>query len=115
MHNVFYYINLTTTDDEYPVFPTHNFTKLTVAIIADTGTYTWGNAVVTVQFSPRLGVNEDGDDISSWQALPSTVTFITTAMAKRGISISGLGNIRLHVTTADGGADPHAPYTIEMT
>jgi hypothetical protein len=113
MHD--FYINLTTTDDEYPVFRTSGFTKLAVNIIADTTNFTWGAAVATVQYSVRTGVNADGEDLADWQAFLSNTTLITTRTSVRGIGISGVGFVRIHVTTADGGADMHAPITVMLT
>jgi len=110
-----FYLNLTTPDDEYPYFHSGQFTHLTVAVKADTTTYTWGTAVATLQFSPMIGVNDDGEDVDDWQAFPTSTTLTTSSMSARGVSIAGAGWLRLHVTTAAGAADPHAPTTIVMT
>ena len=109
-----FYLNLTTVDDEYPYFFSGTATHVTIAVKADTTNYTWGTAVATLQFSPAIGINEDGEDVDDWQVFPTSITLTTTSMSVRGVSISGAGWIRLHVTTASGAADPHAPTTIVM-
>ena len=89
--------------------------KITVDINDDADTYTWGVAVVDLQYSASLEQDRDGTDLTNWQNFSPTVQFVTGTRYRRSVGVTGAGNVRLFVTTADSGADDDAVVTIRTS
>ncbi len=85
--------------------------KLSVDI-NDSSSYTWGSAVVDMQFSLSIERDEDGVDLTNWQNFPVAVQYTTSVKARRAVSVTGYGWVRLRVTTPDSGADINAVVTV---
>jgi hypothetical protein len=103
--------NLASDQWASPPITTGGALRITVQVNDDADTYTWGNAVLELQYSALLGTNEDGTLLEQWASFSPAVTFTTGNRSKRNISISGAGFVRLRTSTADGGADPAAIVT----
>lgn len=78
-------------------------------------TYTWGAAVVDLQYSVMVGRAEDGQMLDSPQAFSPAVQFTNSAKSKRNIGVSAAGNVRLKVSTGASTADPNALVTYLFT
>lgn len=87
-----------------------NALRLSLQIKDDTATFTWGSAVVELEWSTLVGIEGDVN-LENWQSFATAVTFTSSTKGKRNISVAGAGHIRLRTTTADGGADPNAITT----
>ncbi len=83
--------------------------KLSIDI--NDGSGTWGSAVVDMQFSLSTEV-VDGTDLTNWQNFPTAVQFTSSVKARRAVSVTGYGWVRLRVTTPDAGADINAVVTV---
>ncbi len=86
--------------------------KLSVDI-NDSSSYTWGSAVVDMQFSLSIEHDPDGTDLTNWQNFPVAVQYTTSVKARRAVSVTGCGFVRLRCTTPDAGADINAVVTIQ--
>lgn len=91
-------------------------TKLSVTITDNathppTTTYTWGAAVVDLQYTVMTGSDALGQLLDSPQAFSPAVQFTTSIKSKRNIGVSAAGNVRLKVSTAISTADPNALVT----
>ncbi len=105
-------INLTNTlEATQPMQVPRGAAKVTIDINAGSS-FTWGSAVVDLQYTVELGQDKDGTDVTNWQDMSPTVQFVTGTKARRNVGVTGAGWIRLKVSTADGGADPDAVVTI---
>ena len=71
--------------------------------ITHSSSFTWGAAVVTLQWTAD-------PDLERWHAFNGSKTLTTTRNAYDAVAVAGVLAVRLKVTTADGGADPLAPY-----
>ena len=80
--------------------------------INDGSSYTWGSAVVEMQFSLSIELDEDGTDLTNWQAFNTAVTFTSSVKARRAVSVTGYGWVRLKVSTSASAADIGAVVTI---
>lgn len=80
--------------------------------INDGSSYTWGSAVVDMQFSLSMELDEDGTDLTNWQDFPTAVQFTSSVKARRAISVTGYGWVRLKVSTSASAADIGAVVTI---
>lgn len=78
------------------------FSYLTLAVDHDDAAYTWGSAVVEVEYA----LDPLGD---RWFSFDPAVQ-LTTTRRTAVLSVGGLSLVRMRVTTADGGADPLAEY-----
>lgn len=85
-------------------------TKLSVSI-NDGASFTWGNAVLRLEWSVEVGFDELGAEVDDWQAFDPTVTFTTGTRARRAIGITGTSWIRFRTTTPGATADPAAILT----
>ena len=88
--------------------------KLTIDI-NDSSSTTWGVAIVNLQFSTVIGHDDDGTLLDNWQNFNPVVQFTSTTKARRSIGVTGAGNVRLNVSTADEDADKEAMVTIRTS
>ena len=103
-------VNTRSVTDWFPVPP--GTTKLSVSLteLSVAGaptTYTWGAAVVDLEYSVQVGLIEDGSKLDSPQAFSPAVQFTSSAKSKRNIGVSAAGNVRLKVSTSASTADPN--------
>jgi len=105
-------LNLTNaTDCTTPIPVPAGAAKLTIDI-NDASTFTWGSAVVDLQYTVALGQDPDtSEDVTNWQNMDPTVQLTSSTKARRNVGVTGAGWVRLYVSTPDGGADPNAIVT----
>ena len=107
-----YRINLTDTNSSTPpIRVPRGAAKLSIDI-NDASGFTWGLAVVDLQFSLSIDEDEIGTDLTNWQNVVPAVQFVTGTRFQRAISVTGYGWVRLRVTTAASAADINALVTI---
>jgi len=76
--------------------------------------FAWGSAVIELQHSFEIGLDELDRDRENAQSFSPAVTLTTSTTYVRNVPIANAGNIRLKVTTADGGADPQSIVSMVM-
>ena len=105
-------LNLTDTNSSTPPIQVPpGAAKLSIAI-ADASGFTWGLAVVDLQFSLSIELDEVGTDLTNFVNVSPAVQFVTGTRFQRAISVTGYGNVRLKVTTVGSAADRNALVTI---
>lgn len=85
-------------------------TKVSFSIKHSTS-YTWGTAVVALEWSAEVGNDSEGTLLDDWQAFSPAVTLVTATRFKRNVGVSGTSWVRWHVTTAGLASDPKAMLT----
>ena len=88
--------------------------KLTIDINYSSSN-TWCLAIVNLQFSTVIGHDDDGTLLDNWQNFNPVVQFTSSTKARRSIGVTGSGNVRLNVSTADKDADKEAMVTIRTS
>ena len=86
--------------------------KVSIDINDDTDTYSWGNAVVDLQFTVAYEYDDQGTDITNWQNFSPVVQFDSSTKVHLNIRVSTRSAIRLKVTTSDSGADINAIVSV---
>ena len=110
-HNA-YRLNLTDTNSTTaPIEVPVGAAKVSIDI-NDGSSFTWGNAVADLQYSLSVLLDEDGTDLTNWQAFSPVIQFTSTTKARRAIGVTGTGWIRLKCTTAVSTADIGAVVTV---
>ena len=82
-------------------------TKLAVNILLGSA-YSWGTDVVTLQSTPFVGLDEDGNTLEDAQAFLPGQTLSSSKLCLTNIPVAGLGYIRAIATTTSGSGDPTA-------
>jgi len=75
-----------------------------VGVSHDDSTYTWGNAVVTVEYAMDQG-------LGTWHSYDITLTSTNKA---RQVPVVAAHAIRLRVSTSENGTDPNAQYSVSF-
>ena len=104
-------VNLQTTSFATPwIAVPPGATKLS-ASVNDASGFTWGNAVLALQWSVEVGRDENGILLDDPQAFDPAVTFVTATRSRRAIGISGTDWVRFKTTTPGSTSDPSAILT----
>ena len=109
-------INLTNTlEATQPIRVPAGAAKVTIDINAGSS-FTWGSAVVDLQYSVEQGQEPDTNtDVTNYVNMNPVVQWTSSVTSRRNVGVTGAGWIRLKVSTADGGADPAAIVTIRSS
>jgi hypothetical protein len=100
-------LNLTSTLEFMEPLHVGQTNKLAVDVILGSG-FSWGSAVVALQWSIKVGKDDDGNVWEQWNAFSPARTLSSTTTNLVNVPVGGLSFIRLVATTADGASDPNA-------
>ena len=102
-------LNLTNTDSyTEPVQVPPGATKVSVDIIHNDTSFTWGVAVATLQDTFENRDDGEGESMTNWASYSPSTTFVTATRRRRAIGATGTGWLRLKCSTVDTGADDKA-------
>lgn len=93
-------LNLTTTGfRSAPIIVAPDAARLACAVDHDDATHTWGNAVLTLQWTA-----DEGNAV--WLDFSPAITLSDGERGLPRIPVSGVRAVRWRTSTADSGADP---------
>ncbi len=99
-----YRLNMTDTASvTAPIEVPPGAAKLSIDI--NEGSNTWTSGVADLQFSLSIELDDRGTDLTNWQNVSPAVQFTSTTKFKRAVSVTGYGNVRLKVSTADSSSN----------
>ena len=108
-----YRLNMTdTASTTAPIQVPLGAAKLSIDI-NDGSSFTWGTATIDLQFSLSIEQDDTGQDLTNWQNVSPAVQFVTGTRSRRAVSVTGMGWVRLKVTTAVSTADIAAVVTMQ--
>ena len=108
-----YRLNMTDTNSTTaPIRVPPGAAKLSIDI-NDGSSFTWGAATIDLQFSLSIEQDDTGTDLTNWQNVSPAVQFVTGTRSRRAVSVTGMGWVRLKVTTAVTTGDIAAVITMQ--
>ena len=108
-----YRLNMTdTASTTAPIQVPPGAAKLSIDI-NDGSSFTWGSATIDLQFSLSIDQDDVGTDLTNWANVSPAVQFTSTVKARRAVSVTGYGWVRLKVSTAASAADIAAVVTMQ--
>lgn len=100
-------LSLKTPDADSPWISAQGFEWVSLAILHNDATHTWGGATAELRWKPDNVFNhKDG-----YPFTPSPIEFDTDTRARAQIDVRGIMFIKLITITSDSGADPAAQIT----
>lgn len=94
-------------------------TSITVDVVNDDDSHTWGSAIVELKWSVATHVDDrDGESLENAvrfklsDGTDAPVTFATATRSQPNVGVVGIPHVRLEVTTADQNADPQAKVLV---
>ena len=110
-----YRLNLTTTlgaTDWIKIGPTVNKASISIKVGSS---FTWAGATVDLQHTFSREFDEDGQAMEYAQNYSPAIQFDSDTTARRNISVSGSGYIRLLTTEAEALNDPDAQVVVLLS